>query len=194
MDWPTTMIPSACSVALKKISVQFRSPLNGTLQAVEIPGERWTMALQLPARKLSNSGEAEALLAYLAGGQNQINCWHFARPRPRGTITGSPTVNGGAARGDTSMVLTTVAGYTLLAGDLFKAGNQLFQSRSDATADGGGSMTVYLVNRVRAAIANGAGVTLEQPKIAFVCVSDANAVTYRPGVQESPAIDLEEVF
>jgi hypothetical protein len=193
MDWPTSLIPAACSVALKKISVQWRSPLNGNLQAVEIPGERWTMSLQLPARKLKNSGEAEALLAYLAGGQNQINVWHFARPVPRGTITGSPTVSGGASRGDQQMTLTTTTGYTLLAGDLFKAGGQLFQVRSDVTASAG-SMTVLLVNRVRAAISNGAGVTLDTPKIAMVCTSDANAVTYRPGVQEGPAIDLEEVF
>jgi hypothetical protein len=194
MDWPLTLIPRDCSIALRKSGVQFRSPFSGTVQAVRFLGERWVMSLTLPPRSLSKAGEAEALLSYLAGGVNQINCWHFGRAVPRGTMRGSPLIKTAATAGAQQLVLKSAGAFsTLLAGDMIKAGNQLHQVVADATADGTGDMTVLLSNYVRAAISQDSAVSWDKPKVPFICTSMINTVTLRPRMQDAAAIDLEEV-
>lgn len=194
MDWPTSVKVQNCSIGFKKLSVGFRSMLNGTPQNVELPGGRWALSLTLVPVGINSAGEIESLLNYLAGGVNTVYCWHFARPVPRGTMRGSPTVNGGVTRGATSIAITTQAGYTLKKGDMFGAGSQLFETFADATADGNGAITVQITNRVRATISNGAAVTWDRPKAQFACMADTNPVAYSSMLQEAAALELEEVW
>ena len=194
MDWPSSVRVQHCSIGYKKLVPSFRSPLNGTPQSVELPGGRWVLSLTLVPVAMALAGEHESLLNYLAGGVNTVNCWHFARPRPRGTIAGSPTMYGGVTRGATSFTVATSIGYTVKQGDMLGAGSQLFQVAADATADGSGHLAVSLTNRVRATISTGSAVAWSQPKVSFACFADINPVAYSAMLQEGAALELEEVW
>lgn len=194
MDWPITVKVQNCSIGFKKLPIGFRSILNGTPQNIELPGGRWVLSLTLVPVSLNSAGEIESLLNYLAGGVNTVNCWHFARPRPRGTLAGSPVINGGVTRGATSVPITTQIGYTVKKGDMFGAAGQLFETFADTTADGSGHMTIPITNRVRATLANATPVTWDRPKAVFACMSDVNQTAYSAMLQEQAALELEEVW
>lgn len=182
------------SLGFKKLPVAFRSPLNGTPQNIELPGGRWVMSLTLQPFSSLLAGDVEALLNYLAGGVNTVSCWHFSRPVPRGTIAGSPTVDGGITRGATTLPVATVAGYTVKAGDMLGSAGQLFMAQADATADGNGDLSVPLVNKARASIANATAIVWSRPKATFACFADINPVAHVAMLQEGAALELEEVW
>lgn len=108
--WPASLQPQTFSASLKKSGLQWRSPFNGTAQAVDFNAERWVFSMTLPPKRRSTSGQVEALLFQLAGGIERVRCWHFVRPQPMGTLRGTPTIASQAARGDTSLSLTGVSG------------------------------------------------------------------------------------
>lgn len=193
-DWPSTLQPQLATIGLRKAGLQFASPFNGSRQAVDFVGERLMLSLTLPPKRRLNAGAIEALLFRLAGGMDQVRCWHFARPVPVGTMRGAPTLSATASRGNASVSIQTTAGATLKAGDMIGAGGHLFQVREDCVANGSGVIVVPLVNRVRSTIASGAAVTWDKPTALFVCPSMLNSVAYRPAVLEAAGIDLEEWY
>jgi hypothetical protein len=192
--WPTSLIPQTFSASLKKAGLQWRSPFNGTTQAVDFVAERWVFSLTLPPKRRSDSGKVEALLMQLAGGIERVRCWHFARPQPLGTLRGTPTMTSQAVRGDTSLAVTTTVGATLKAGDLIGAGGQVFMVASDCTADGAAHITVPVINRVRATISAAAAVTWDAPTVDMILPAMQPAVAYRPAILDGVAFDLEEIW
>lgn len=192
--WPSSLIPQTFSASLRKAGLQWRSPFNGTAQAVDFNAERWVFSLTLPPKRRSASGQVEALLFQLAGGIERVRCWHFVRPQPLGTLRGTPTMTSQATRGATSLAITTTVGATIKAGDCLGAGGQLFMASADATADGSAHITVPIINRVRATIAQGASVTWDAPTIDMILPAMQPAVAYRPAILEGVAFDLEEIW
>jgi hypothetical protein len=83
---------------------------------------------------------------------------------------------------------------TLKAGDYVGAGGQLFQVASDAVASSAGDMTVPVLNRVRGTIALGSVVTWYRPTCEMVLPAMQAGPVRRPGVIESTALDLVEVW
>lgn len=193
-DWPSSVRPQGFVLNLRKAGLQFRSPFNGTTQAVDFVAERWVMSLSASPRRYANSGEVEALLFNLLGGIERVRCWHFTRPAPTGTMRGTPTLSSGVTRGGTTLPIATTAGATLKAGDMLGCGSQLFMVKTDCTANGSGAITVPLINRVRAAIASGSAVTWDAPKAEFIVPAMQAGVTFRPALMEGAAFDLEEVI
>lgn len=129
---PTTFVPRECSLALRKSSLQFTSPFNGTLQALETLAERWVMNLALPAAAASGAGGSRsAFLNQWAGGVNLVPLYHFGRPLPLGTLRGTPTLGATTARGDSSLVLAGCTGTNAVRGGSFET-----DANSDGLADG----------------------------------------------------------
>jgi len=181
--WTDRLYPAAMEWRLMKAGAQFRSPFTGSLQAVSFVGEYWAINVSFSGegRVRANSGELEATLMYLAGGVNQVDIFHWARPQPRGTMRGSPTVQTVASRGDATLVLTVASGATLLAGDLFHAGSQVFMVRTNCTAVST-TLTVPLVNRVRGTIAQASPVLWDRPLLTVVAPELSAGLVYRPGM------------
>lgn len=193
-DWPSEIQPQTMVLRLQKSGVIFRSPFNGTAQAVDFVAERWAISLTLPMRRRINAGGVEALILGLAGGVDQARCWHFARPIPTGTMRGNPVLAAQSSRGDKTLSITTTAGATLRKGDMIGVGSHLLMVAADAVADGVGAMSVSIVNRIRSTLAIGSAVSWDAPKAAFASLAQANATAYIPAWMESAAIDLEEVY
>ncbi len=174
-----------------KSGVSFQSPFDGTTESIEFPGERWGCALTLAPVPDFLGGEIEALFGRLAGGTERLRLGHRLRPVPRGTMRGTPTVNAAAARGAQSLLLNTDG--TLLAGDFFKIGNQVFQA-FQSCAPISGVLTVPLVQRVRVPVAASDAVTWDRPTALFVLPATSNRASYSAGLLNGMAVDMQEVY
>jgi hypothetical protein len=191
--WPNSLYPTGLEWRLMKAGAQFRSPFTGSLQAVDFLGEYWAIRIQLRGEgwRRKYSPLLESLLMYLAGGMNQVDVFHWVRPVPIGTMRGSPTVQTTTARGDSQLVVATTTGWTLLAGDLIKAGSQVFMVRTDCVASGG-VLTVPLVNRIRGVISSGSAVTWDRPTLTVVMPEMSGGLVYQPGMRLPAELELVE--
>jgi hypothetical protein len=193
--WPSAIGVQQAAIGLQKAGHIWRGPFNGTAQVVDFVAERWMLSLTLPPTTRANAGSIEALLFRLTQGLDWVQCHHFARPVPRGTMRGSPTLSAQVTRGGTSLPITGgTASGTLKAGDMLGCGGQLFMVRDDITLNGSGAGTVNVVNRVRATIASSTAVSWDKPTATFIVPSLFGTVAFRPRVQETVAMDLEEVW
>jgi len=114
-DWPDALVPQSCSMPLRKAGLQFQSPFNGAVQAVDFVAERWVLSANLAQMSSRNPRGVGALLNQLAGGVNRVRAWPFhTKGVPRGTLRGTPTLGTAAARGDTTLTLAGCTGTNLL--------------------------------------------------------------------------------
>jgi hypothetical protein len=119
IDWPEALIPQTCAIGSQGAGVQFKSPYNGTLQAIDFVAERLVLSATLPQRRRAGAGAVEAFLFQLRGGVNRVRAWHFGRPVPVGTLRGTPTLKTTVTRGASSIVLQGCTGANLISGGGF---------------------------------------------------------------------------
>ncbi len=148
----------------------FASPYGGSEQVLDMGNDRWSASVILPAGPPEIAMRNGAFINALRGQTNICYLWHLAQPVPLGTMRGTPTAQA-AAIGSQSLVLNSVAGATLLAGDMIGVSGLLLQVAEDATANGAGVMVVKVVNKLRLAVANGSAVTWNRPTAPFRKVS-----------------------
>ncbi|RZL39857.1 MAG: hypothetical protein EOP35_02560 [Rubrivivax sp.] len=188
-DHPLSLKPENMEWGSTKAGVQFRSPFDASVEAIEFPGEFWTLAIGYPPMFDSDSGLLDSFWSFMAGGSNKVRVWHFKRPVPLGSMRGLPTLAVSVARGALSLQITTDGG--LKAGDFFKIGNQLFRALFDCDAVGG-VLTVQLVQRVRAALSAGASVQWDRPTATFIFPSKSFSMAFASGVTGRVQVDLVE--
>ncbi len=143
--------------------------------------------------------------AATSGAWQRFSLTHtFTAALPDIRIAFDPVVDTGAL-GDTLGIygeaLTPGAGVpnvdpvcSLLAGDFIGCGGHLFQVAADTQADPAGNMLVPVVNRVRGTIAINSPVTWYRPTCEMVLPAMQAGPVRRPGVIESTALDLVEVW
>lgn len=166
------------------------SPYSGEFQSVEIPGARWGALLTYPVHRLAERPDVEAFWMGLRGRSGRVLMHNLARPTPRGTMRGSPTLAAAAAQFATSLSIATTTGSTLLAGDCIKVGNQFFMVRVGGTA-ASGVLTVSVEHPVRTGLSAGAAVTWDRPTFLAARTSDEMRMP-RQGVSH-PAMTIEVV-
>lgn len=188
-DHPTAFRPESMEWGSTKAGTQFRSPFDGSVEAIEFPGEFWSLAIGYPPSFDVDSGPLSAFWEYMAGGYNKVRVYHFKRPIPLGSMRGTPVLNAAAARGDLTLKITTTGG--LKAGDFFKVGSQLFRCLFDCDAVAG-VLTVPLVQRVRSALASGSSVTWDRPTTTFIMPSRSFSTAFSQGIVGRSQIDLVE--
>lgn len=190
--WPAAMKVRTCRFDFMTNQIVNESPSNFDQQVVDRLNDCWECHLTLPVRKHAQAAEIEAFLASFRGRVNWVSLWHFVRPAPRGTLRGTLLTSGTQAQGAAQLVLSGgTASGTVFKGDLLGAGGQILMASADATADGAGAITIPLVNRLRAAIANGQSVTWDKPTAPFRLMSHSG-VTYIPGSAEEVTMVLRE--
>jgi len=194
--WPTDAWarPARIRWALQTQGASWSAAYTGQAQRITHLADRWRVdATLVPARE-EDAGPREAFFSRLARSGDWVQLYHWARPQPQGTMRGSPTA-AAASRGATSVTLTTTAGATLRAGDLFGVAGQLCQAASNATANGSGVMAVPLVMPLRVAVTNGAAVTWDRPVGTFQLLGGDFAADYvAPRMQLGPELQFLEVF
>lgn len=170
----------------------FASPYGGSEQALDMGNDRWGIYLTLPNRKFPDAARVEAFIAALRGMTNTVRLYHWARKVPRGTMRGTPTAQAANA-GTQALILNTVAGATLEAGDMIGLAGLLLQVASPTVADGAGAMPVTVVNRLRVPVPPGSAVTWDRPTALFRQSSQSARVQYIPGYAPEVPFDFVEV-
>lgn len=195
IDYPTTdhFRPERFEIELRTNCLISASPHTGAVRTYEIPGARWLLRLEYGRVPTALQAEREALFAALGGQANRLTLWHLARPAPRGTLRGSPTLAAAAAVGDGTLSITAAAGETLLRGDMVRAGAQLFQVTEDA-AEAAGVLVATVRPRVRAAVASGAAVLWDRPSTNFVLTAPGVSVPYSDVSGEAFMVELAEAL
>jgi hypothetical protein len=117
----------------------------------------------------------------------------FARERP--TAPGPVSISIDNVQFEAAAAPTPFAGSpTLQGGDFLGCGGQLFQVASDFTLLDIGRGDIPLVNRVRGTIAINSPVTWYRPSCEMVLPAMQAGPVRRPGVIDSTALDLVEVW
>jgi hypothetical protein len=163
-----SLLPSRLQWALVPNVQAFRSPLSGAVRTRELPGARWQFSLVYNALLGTDLPIMEAWLAELMGPAGRFTLWPMHRPSPRGTISGTPLVNGAGQGGSSLIIDGAGATTTLLKGDFFAVNSELKQTIADATSDGSGNATLSFKPPLRSAPADNAPLTLLQPTTTFM--------------------------
>lgn len=196
--FPTLSRADAGNLAwyLQSNTQAFESPLDKTVQTLELPGARWGWSCTFGNLLESDAALLQAFLVRLRGRAGRFTAHNWARPRPRGTCTlYSVTVAVDAALGDTNASLAGCgASGTLLAGDFIGINGELKMVVAAAVADGSGAMSVTFEPPLRAGVAAGAAVTLDKPTAVFMLDEDRTSWTTGAGVFTDVALAATEVF
>ena len=216
--------PNAFEMRVIPNAFTFTSTYSKTTQTIDFLGERWAVKVDLANDNNLILGAArEAFFDRLRGPVNLIAMWNLRRPLPQGTLRdGGGTaqwknnaavnanwVNNVAAAAtwstsgpviyaanqlDGTIVIATTPGKTLLAGDHFGAGLQLFRVMADATADSAGKLTVEVLPRVRTTLPISTPVVCTKPTANFMLKADGVPITWRPGMFDGASLDLIEAY
>lgn len=156
-DWPEALVPQTCHMPLVKAGLQFQSPFNGTLQALDFVAERWALSANLAQMTSRNPRGVGAFLNQLSGGVNRVRAWPFhTKGVPRGTLRGTPTLGAAAARGDLTLTLAGGTGVNLLAGSSFEVDTNADGLANSWSTVAGGTTGAVTYSRIGSGATHGA--------------------------------------
>jgi hypothetical protein len=196
LTWPTlTRYPTRVDWALRSLTQVHESPLNGSVQSLELPGSRWMASIVYEnVRDESDKAALRAFALQMRGRAGRVNVPVFQQITPRGTLGGTPLVAGASQTGATLNTDGWTVGATLLAGDFFKVGGELKMSTANGTANGSGVMSVTFEPILRASPADNAALTFTGLSVEMMAVADDFGWTYQAGSVLSFVFDLIEVI
>lgn len=172
--------PSSLAWSLVSKTMTHASPLSGATRTLALPGAQWKFTATWPALSGDERRQVEGWLASLNGRAGRFTFSPPEYPVPRGTLR-SATINGPLQTGS-SLVLSTTASATLLAGDFVQLPTgQLVRVTANATANGAGGMTVSIAPPIRVSPTHGAAVTVINPAATFMLASDESGLVIGAG-------------
>ena len=140
------------------------SPFTAQQQVQDYADAGWAYEVELPAMERAAAEQWIAFRLKLRGRLGTFLLGDPAAKTARGTVAGSPLVDGAHAAG--AKILATkgwTAGATILAGDYLQLGTgldqRLYKNLADATADGSGEASLDIFPRLRAALVGDEAIT-----------------------------------
>jgi|GEM_PF-765261 len=182
-------LPAAFSLAMQTNQRAFASPFGGSEQVTDMLNDRWSCTLDLPPTEHNRAAKRESFVEAMRGQANHTELYHFGRPTPLGTLSGSPTAQT-TLQGASVIVINATTGQTLLAGDMIGVDGLLLRVAADCTSSAG-AITVTLTNRLRRSVTSGAAVVWDRPTAPFRLASTPS-VRYVAGYAEGVKLDFVE--
>jgi hypothetical protein len=184
----THHLPSRFEAELRGSVLVSVSPLTGSVSTLEIPGARWVFRLGYDPAYFGEQAEREALWSAVRGQANRLALYHFARPAPRGTMRGSPTLGATAAAGATTINIS--GSGTLLAGDMLGIGGQLVQ----VVANTSSLSSTQIQPAIRTSRSGGTPVVWDKPTSTFLLMTPGVSVPYGPALGDAFEVELMEAW
>jgi hypothetical protein len=146
----------------------FESPLNRTVQTVELPGARWTFTLEYRSISHTDARILKAFFAQLRGMAGRFYLGDRSHKTPAGTAAGTPVVKGAAQTGATLITdgWTPSQANLLLPGDYIGVNGELKIITATCSSDVSGNATLVFEPPLRYSPADNAAITVSSP----VCV------------------------
>lgn len=205
--WPFKQgfIPEQMNWGAESRTLSTESILSGAVQTTGVPGKRWKVGMNIPAKSYEDRTvrmDLEGFLDRLGGKEHRVSLWHMGCKGiggygyPMGTINQTGVTARDSLNQFTTYFVLTGCGAlsTLLAGDFFSVNGQLIMNPSNVTADGNGDMLIPIITRLRKAVSAGQPVTLVRPTATFVLESNIWTSGYALGANQGLGVDFSEVF
>lgn len=177
--------PASGEIGLEGGVFASESPVDLTVQTVDMLSARWVGTITLTAHRNDVRASVEALFARLRGQANRLSMGHPARFAPRGTLRGSPTL--GTSHAALASVLNISGTGTLLAGDLLGVGGQLVMVASDPVS----LSSVPITPPLRESHDSGDPVVWDWPRAVFR-VTNFVRIPYGPVASPGFSFDIVE--
>jgi len=149
----------------QSVAAKTESPFSLSQQIQVHQGERWFVELEYPPMERAAGSDWEAFFAKLNGLEGTFLLPTYGRKTPRGSVPGTPQVNGASQTGKSLLTKGWAATQTgiLLPGDFIQIGTgataRLYMNLVSADSDGGGLSTLDIWPRLRESPADSATVT-----------------------------------
>ena len=154
----------------------FQSPISNAIQRLTLDGARWVASYSLPAMTRDRAAPWIAFFRLLRGRVNTFYAYDPDCKNPRGAAGGTPLVAGGSQTGYTLNIDgCTASALFLKAADYFSVGGELNQVTADATASGGGAVTLALARPFRSSPADNAAIVTATPTCEMILSSDSQS-------------------
>jgi hypothetical protein len=182
--------------SLQSNTQTFTSPLNGTMQTLELPGARWRASFTFQNLAEADAAKLQAFLVSLRGQAGRFYLYNFARPKPNGVGTGTPRVNGAGQSGGTLLTDGWTASQTgiLKAGDFIGVNGELKMVTADVNSDGSGNATLSIEPPLRSSPADNSAITVTQPTTTFMLTEATSKWVTRAPIITDITIDAIEMF
>jgi len=194
--WPSAWQPRRFRMQVMANERAFTGYYSGQSQALDLLGEFWTCQMEMPPSRDEGKGaDMEAFFERLHGRVNLVSLWNLARPEPRGTMRGTPTLNADVPQLANAVHILSTPYATLKAGDVIGLGGQVSRVMADYTANAGGVLiSVEIWPRARVAMSSGAAVSWDKPTVDFRLVDGQGVpIDWEPGmVFQGPLVSLVE--
>lgn len=192
--------PSSVDWRIRANTQSFRSPLDGSVQTIELPGSVWTASVSWNILPPAQWRALQAWLAQLRGaaGRFYYGPPHATTRQAVGSI-GTPLVNG---PNQTGVALACdgfgASAQVFLAGDFIAYdhanGRSLHVVTATATANGSGQATLAIEPPIRTSPADNAALIHASPTCVMRLVDDeTGALQMRPGPGAYASLQLEIV-
>ncbi len=170
LTWPVlSRRPSEWSWKLVPNTQAWTSPLNGSVQTLELPGSRWWCKIGYERLREDDWRIFSAFLARMRGMAGRVLLAPIHSETQRGAATGTPVVSGGGQTGRSLLATgwTPGAAQILRLGDYFSvptaSGPELKIITEDIASNGSGQATLKFEPPLRSAPAGGAAITVQNP-------------------------------
>jgi len=127
-----------------------QSPFTGSTQVLSYDGQWWEMDVTLPPMTASEAAEWLAFGSLLRGRYNTFSMGIPGKATARGSVGGTPLVNGSSQTGSSLIIdgATTSQTGWIKAADFFQLGvdenARLYMATADANSDGSGNVTMTI--------------------------------------------------
>ncbi len=164
---------SSFSFQMKSVNAVVRSSFTLKSQVQTHQGQMWMASMGFPPRNLADSASWRAFLTSLNGMQGTFFIGDPLATSPRGSVLGTPLVNGASQTGQVLLTKGWTADETgvLLAGDYIQIGSdsttRLYKVLVDADSDGSGLSSLDIWPRLRESPSNSAAITTSSTKGTF---------------------------
>ena len=180
---PTLTMPAAPGFRASRFGLiantqTFRSPLDGTVQTLELTGARWQAKYDLPPMTRAQAAAWIAFLTDLLGSAGRLYGFDPDARTPRGSALGSPQVAGAGQSGKSLFVdgWSELETGLLLPGDYLEVNGELKMVTAQADSDSAGEALIAFTPPLRASPADDAVVTLDNPKATMMLADDTQAI------------------
>ena len=158
--------PNAAEFALEANTQTLRSELNGAVQTVALPGDRWVANLTF--NNLTGT-KARLMRAFVGSLRGQAGRFYLVPPSNvrAGIGTGTPLVNGANQTGSSIITDGWTASQTgiVCAGDYINVGTELKMVTADANSNGSGQATIYFTPPIRVSPADNSAIVTVNPTV-----------------------------
>lgn len=177
LSLPTGIIANACEWLLKSNTQQFTSELNGSVQTVALPGDKWTASLTFSNRTGREARQIYTFVASLRGRSGRFYLTPHDHYEPAGPAGGTPLVKGALQTGTTLLIDGCTPSITnwLEVGDFFQIGNELKMLTADASTNVAGETTLHFVPPLRTSPADNSAIITSNPTCIMALADDNQA-------------------